>query len=266
MSLIQRDAARRPANRALICSYPKSGRTWLRYMLANVLVAHCGLDMKLDLTTMFNVIPNDDLEDGRGWPGYLFNDVRPCIAASHEKYRKKLHHGHNIVFLIRDPRAVIVSYWFHQTKHLRRFKGDIGWFLKDSRYGIPGMLDYLETWVSVVDRERMIVVTYEEMHADTFSALKRVCDFLEIHVGEDEIRAAVAAGEFSRMREMELENGVGGHIYDRGDVAALRVRSGRVQGFAEHLDEADESVVEAYLATASPRLRKILDRTGYLGK
>jgi len=235
-------------------------------MLANVLVAHSGLDIKLDLTTMFSVIPNDDLEDGRGWPGYLFNDVYPCVAASHEKYRKKLHHNHNIVLLIRDPRAVIVSYWFHQTKHLRRFQGDIRGFLRDSRYGIAGMLAYLETWASVVDRERMIVVTYEEMHADTFSALKRICDFLEIRVGEDEIRAAVAAGEFNRMREMELENGVGGHIYDRGDVAALRVRNGRVQGFAEHLDEADESVIEACLAAASPQLRKILDRNGYLRK
>jgi hypothetical protein len=253
----------RPAQRALICSYPKSGRTWLRYMLAHVLVTHFALDVKLDLATMFSVLPNDDLDVERGWPGYRFRGVLPSVATSHERYEERLHGGCRIVFLVRDPRDVVVSYWFHRSRHMGRFTGELSEFVRDPRYGIMDMLAYLETWAAAAERERLLIVSYEETKADAFFSLRRICDFLEVPVSDDTIRAAAAAGEFSRMREMERETAVGGYAYDRSDDSALRVRRGHVHGFVDYLSRAEEEIIGAHLASASHRVQKILDRPGY---
>ena len=253
----------RPAQRALICSYPKSGRTWLRYMLAHVLVTHFALDTKLDLATMYSVVPNDDLDVDRGWPGYRSLGVLPSVATSHERYDERLHGGCPIVFLVRDPRDVVVSYWFHRSRHMRRFTGELSAFVRDPRYGIADMLAHLETWAAAAERERMLIVSYEEMKADAASSLRRICDSFEISVSDDTVRGAAAAGEFGRMREMELETAVGGYSYDRGDDSALRVRRGTVHGFSDYLGSAEEEIIRSHIAGASHRVQKILDRPGY---
>jgi Sulfotransferase domain len=254
-----------PAQRALICSYPKSGRTWLRYMLAHVLVTHFALDVKLDLANMFSVVPNDDLDVERGWPGYRFLGVLPSVATSHKRYKERLHGGCRIIFLVRDPRDVVVSYWFHRSRHMGLLAGELSEFVRDPRYGITDMLDYLETWAVAAERERLLIVSYEEMKADAFFSLRRICDFLEVPVSDNTIRAAAAAGEFSRMREMELETAVGGYVYDRSDDSALRVRRGRAHGFVDYLSRADEKAISSHLASASHWVQKILDRPGYPG-
>jgi hypothetical protein len=235
----------------------------LRYMLAYILVTRFALDVQLDLTTMFSVIPNDDLDVERGWPGYSFHGVVPPVAASHERYEEKRHGGCRIVFLVRDPRDVVVSYWFHLSRHWERHTGDLAEFVRDPQFGIADILAYHETWAAVTEKESLLLVSYEELQADTFSSLRRICDFLEIPVSDDTLRAAAAAGEFSRMREMELETAVGGYAYDRSDDSALRMRRGRVHGFVDYLSIAEEEVVKLHLSRASQRVQKLLDRPGY---
>lgn len=248
----------------LICSYPKSGRTWLRYMLAQVLVQHFGLALKLDLKNMFRVLPNDDCDVVKGWPAYRYYGTLPSIAASHELYSRRLHRGHRIVFIVRDPRDVMVSYWFHQAKHLGHFDGSISKFLYHPKYGIEPMLTYLESWAAAAGRERLLAVSYEQMHADPIDVLERVCTFFGIQPSADELREAVTAGQFRHMREMELANGIGGHAYDRADESALRMRVGRTGEFGNYLGTSDAAKIRDHVTRASPQLRQMLRETGYL--
>ena len=39
----------RDAERRLVCGYPKTGRTWLRFMMANALAEDHGLGIDIDL-------------------------------------------------------------------------------------------------------------------------------------------------------------------------------------------------------------------------
>jgi hypothetical protein len=59
---------------AFIASYPKSGRTWLRFILADYLSDRFDLGLRVDLQTMFGVLPNDDLSAERGLPAFGFGD------------------------------------------------------------------------------------------------------------------------------------------------------------------------------------------------
>jgi hypothetical protein len=43
-----------------LCSYPKSGRTWIRFALANLLTSIHHLDRSVDLGSLFELLPNMD--------------------------------------------------------------------------------------------------------------------------------------------------------------------------------------------------------------
>ena len=55
-------AARARGTDGFIASFPKSGRTWLRFILANYLNRLLSLGLELDLRSMFGLIPNDVLD------------------------------------------------------------------------------------------------------------------------------------------------------------------------------------------------------------
>jgi alcohol sulfotransferase len=254
---------RRVRRERLICSYPKSGQTWLRFMLARLLVRHYGIDLDLDLTNVFWVIADDEKEPSRGWPVFRYARTVPTIGATHLPYDPKAHQGCAITFIVRDPRDVLVSYWLHRSHQMHRFDGELGAFVRDPRYGVAGLLAYLEMWSPVLDRPSCLVVTYEEMHEDTGGTLRRVAAHFDVPATDAELEDAVEAGRFSRMRAKELRSGVAGHVYDRSREEALRVRRGRVRGYAEYLDPADELLIRRSVEAASPGVRRLIARTGY---
>ena len=106
---------------ALLVSYPKSGRTWLRYLLSIYFAQVFDLGLAPDLRTTFQVVPNYDLDATRGLPaaeGIVQHDCQ-LVAASHRDWDPDLFAGKPTIFLIRDPRDVLVSSYFHQTRHLQ---------------------------------------------------------------------------------------------------------------------------------------------------
>ena len=40
-----------------VCGYPKTGRTWLRYMIANYLTGVYGIDVDITLANIYSVMP-----------------------------------------------------------------------------------------------------------------------------------------------------------------------------------------------------------------
>ena len=257
------DSFSRPAAAAYICSFPKSGRTWLRFMLSHILVSHYGLPVQLDFHTFFTVIPNDEGHPEREWPAYRFGNQIPCVAASHGAYDQEIHGGRPVVFLLRDPRDVLVSFWLHQSRQFKRFSGDLSSFIRHEKYGIHFLLGYLESWADATLARRTLVTTYEDLHADALTALRAVCVFLEIPASEQEISAAAASGSFDRMQALELRGGIAGHRYDRSDESALRVRRGLVRGYQEHLCAADEMYIGSVIEGAATGVQAMLERTGY---
>ena len=257
------DILSQPGTPAYICSFPKSGRTWLRFMLVHILVSHYGLPVELDFHTFFAVIPNDEGHPEKGWPAYRFGNEIPCVAASHQAYDKEIHDGHLVVFLLRDPRDVLVSFWLHQSRQFSRYTGDLSSFIRHEKYGIKFLVNYMESWVDATLTKRTLVTTYEDMHADVPAALRAVCVFLGIPASEEEIFAAAANGSFQRMQALELRGGIAGHRYDRSDKSALRVRRGLVRGYSEHLRAADEKYIGSVIASATAGVQAMLGRTGY---
>lgn len=168
-------------------SYPKSGRTWLRYMLTvmgygDVLAFH--------------------------HDGFEFNDgARPahnyCLASRLKRYRTET----RLIYLDRDPRDVIVSLYHQVSGRFRDFfdyRGDISAFIRDDYFGAEVLKGYRSMWGELLKQRPYLHLTYEDLHADTKTTLERVLTYLGKELDQARIADAIRRGHAEEMRKLEL--------------------------------------------------------------
>ena len=95
-----------------ILSFPKCGRTWLRMMLAKAFALIDGEDVSDYFTSApapdRNMRIIFDHEDSGGLSAY------DALETDKTKYKNE-----KVLFLVRDPRDVMVSYYFQMTRRTR---------------------------------------------------------------------------------------------------------------------------------------------------
>src|SRR4051812_24477753 len=97
-------ASIRPAD-LFICSFPKSGTTWLGYLLANLLKADPA--EALDLKSFNRYVPDVNLQyTKRGDLREHDHRADPRVLLCHATHDAKLP---KVVYVLRDPRDVMVS-------------------------------------------------------------------------------------------------------------------------------------------------------------
>src|SRR5829696_8296931 len=117
-----------------VLSFPKCGRTWLRVMLSKYILDLRGHEPG-DLVDVYSISRR------AGLPAVTFDHedsyftiegaCAQALETNKARYRDK-----RVAFLVRDPRDVMVSYYVYCTKRNRAFRGTIGEFIRDSRFGI----------------------------------------------------------------------------------------------------------------------------------
>lgn len=250
---------------AVLASYPKSGRTWLRFALSCYFDRAAGLGLSPDLATTFRVLPNLDRDPLRGLPGFAFagNAAVPLIPVSHRPFESALFQDRRLIFLVRDPRDVMVSAYFHATRHKGRYEGTIRAFIADERQGLANLLRYLNGWANGLAVHRHLIVSYEAMSADQARVIRAILSFLDLPCDSEAVDHAVAESRFDTMRRSERQSGIPGHSYDRSDGESLRMRRGKTGGFRDYLDDDDIAWIEARCAQGlNANARELLGACG----
>jgi hypothetical protein len=230
-----------------VISYPKSGRTWLRMLLARLIALEYQLDAG-DFT---------DLEEiTHDYPG----GVRIKVEHDDKPHRKRpeelekcksrlIFGGKRVVYLFRDPRDVLVSNFFQATRRDRYFSGDISEFIRHERFGLPTILTYMNTWYSNRDVPAgFFLLSYEQLHRDTFSEIRRLLDFLELdRIDDSRIEDAIAYTSFENMQEMERRSGAASSRLRPSDIEdreSFKVRKGKIGGYVDYLNAIDIEYVD----------------------
>jgi len=231
-----------------LCSFQKSGRTWVRYFLANYINIYYKLNIDIDMYTVYDLIPayNYKLlnEFGR-LSERSYADI-PLILSSHTTYKKHLYYKTPIIFVIRSVYDVMVSYYYHKKKHRSMFEGDISTFIRSNVYGIRHLVNYINSWSKYLVSSRALIVSYEGMHFDTKNSFRKIVSFLDVPVDENVLALAINNSTFTNMQKTELDSGVPGHSYNLDDVNARRMRSGVVGDYVNHLSGDDIEYIRNY--------------------
>lgn len=254
-----------PPVSAYLCSYPKSGRTWVRFALVNLMNEAYGLDLDLDMENMFQLIPNDDGE-GQTQPWkrldrYAFADRpgMPFVAMSHLPWDGRFRDP-SVVLLLRNPADTLTSRYFHVTRHERKLDASIDEFAHHEQFGVPSLVEFFASWEPHSEDDNVKVITYEQMRRKPLEPFRRIVDQLGIEATDAQLEDALAASTVEKMREIEKASGVGQpNAYDRNDPQAMRVRKAKVGGWREELaPQTVEYLMESF--AASPPAMALLER------
>lgn len=236
----------------LLVSYPKSGRTWFRYILSCYFAESLGFSAAPDLSAMFRFLPNLDWDHKRGLPAYGKGPAAaatfPLVAVTHRRSNVGRAASMPVIFMLRDPRDVLVSHYYHATRHKHQFSGDITAFIHDPDKGLPAWVKHTNDWAAALANRPHAIVSYERLSACPLEETSRVLAFLGQPVDPGRLARAIAAAEINQMRDLEVLNGIPGHTYDRNDPQALRARRGIVGGYRDELSQRDLDWIDQYCA------------------
>jgi hypothetical protein len=223
-----------------LLSYPKTGRTWLRVMMGQMLAEHYG---------------HPELAQGElGVKTPRFPGV-PRIAAKHDGTPQKKtvaeinpdrseYAGCKVILLARDLRDTAVSNYFQVTRREHRFEGDMSSYLRWPRGSVDGMLRYYNVWAAQRHVPKgFLLVRYEDLHADAARELGRIAAFMGLeNVSPETLQAAVDHGSFGAMKARESKRAADGTPLApgrSGDAESFKTRRGKIGGFVDYLSPDD---------------------------
>ncbi len=226
-----------------LASYPRSGNTWMRFMLA-YLTAQDPADVDFDSIERYA----PDMHVTVPPP-----EAGPRVIKTHYPGERWLE---RVVFMFRDPRDVAVSY-FHYRRKLQLVGDDwpafLEWFLtgRDDAFGT--WADHANAWIARADDPRCLMLRYEDCKRDAAGALRQAAAFLGWETAARNVEAAAERASFDNMRALEQGGSGGGHIRGKDDSVAF-VRAGSVAGWREQFTEAQAARLGALWAEPMRRL------------
>ena len=173
----------------VLVSYPKSGRTWLRMMMAKLMQLSLGEKAKSDKYEIFPAI-HDTYKDFK------------------ERFKENDYKKLNVIFLHRHPGDVAVSR-FLEMKHSHRdevgFEGSIDQYIRrDQDYGITKIIEYNNKWIEKGGNfNTFLVLLYYMLHKEPFACLYAISKMIGLPVTKEQIEEAIEFGHFNNMKKIE---------------------------------------------------------------
>lgn len=223
-------------------SYPKSGRTWARVFLSKYFSLIFGIPINLNFTPLVRV-------DGK----------MPRVAFSHASFDKKNDDikkniaglkNKKVILMIRDPRDVVVSYYFHYKKRDPYFGGEkdrvgenakIDEFARNEKVGIKKIIDFMNLWYEGRNIfEDFILIKYEDCRRNPGGEFGKFLDFLCIDKRENILNEAIKYSSFENMKKLEKDDALQDdrlRASDPNDPESFKVRRGKVGGYKDYFSE-----------------------------
>lgn len=240
---------------ALVISHTKSGRTWLRVMISHLYHLKYGIPA----TELMNF---DNLHQLNPHIPRIFftRDTRIPTLTPNNGYISAVT-DKKTLFLVRDPRDVAVSFYFHvcnrASDRVLRRKGielaakklPIYAFVTDPALGLPRVIEHFNRWhEEMASMDHTLMVKYEDMKADPAAALAQVIGFIDCDFSSADIDKAVEFAAFENLAHKE-KNG----YFSSGRLAASdstnensrKVRRGKIGGYRDYFSEEQNRHLDA---------------------
>lgn len=185
-----------------LVSYPKSGNTWVRFLVANLVYP----EQSLTLTDADRIIP---FVDGPSRT-YFKNMQRPRVIKSHYPFQARYK---RVIYVVRDPRDVALSQYYYQIKRgvlneqypIEQF---VAGFVEGvvCPYGSWG--EHVAGWLRAGKKNpELLLIRYEDLLRDPLEGSGRIAGLLGIEANSERLTLAVERSSAKHMRTLEAKEG-----------------------------------------------------------
>jgi len=205
-----------------IVSFPRSGNTWTRFLVANLLRP----EEPVTFENIEAIVPDMHAQSKR----FLRGLPRPRIIKSHEYFDPRYR---RVIYIVRDPRDVLLSsYHFHRKQrqipdnypledYVRRFlSGHVwgvyaswsqnvsSWIATRPQPPVGGLFgswgDNVSSWLKAsIDHSDFLMLRYETMQAEPVRELARIAAFLRVEASPELLSQAITRSSPEEMRKLE---------------------------------------------------------------
>lgn len=201
-------ASLRPSD-VFIIAYPKSGIHWGRFFLTPILAQRIPelCDLPLTWAKAGQCVPDvHDLYYANQPLSPYLHRPEPRIFTMHAPYDPELP---KVIYLVRDPRDVMVSFYYHHRRTDPEFNMSLDEFVIENKTWAGDWGDHVAGWLVHADGERVLVVRYEDLYRDQYVEqrdypwFRRILDFCGLNADEAELKGALEVCSFQNMRQIE---------------------------------------------------------------
>jgi hypothetical protein len=191
-----------------IVSYPKSGNTWTRFLIGN-LVYPGGVDF----SNINRLVPGPGDLSKR----YLKGLQRPRVLKSHQPFDPRYR---RVICIVRDPRDVVLSEYHFDIKRMviddefpiepyvaRFVAGEVNHEYGSWGENVGSWLAARQNSQNLQSGKNFLLVRYEDVVDDTKFELDRIARFLGINPTPERLARAVECSSADQMRKLEQLQG-----------------------------------------------------------
>lgn len=222
-------------NDLFIVSYPKSGNTWLRLIVANL---HFG---NANYNNIENLIP-DIYHTNES----KFISKKLRIFKCHDHYDFRFGRA---IYVVRDPREVIVSAYYFAIKigviskeySRRKFVKEFLNGKFNSNFG--SWYQHVGSWYGAKDNN-ILFIKYEDLRKRPSSEILKIANFLKIKVRKSKISEIIKKTSFKTLQDQEDKYRVNWASLPKNDNEVKFFRNGKTNSWKNFLTKEENKKIK----------------------
>lgn len=234
-------------------SFPKSGRTFVRVMLARLYQRQFGIDER-------KVLQFSTLRDAAAdVPRLLFTHDGDAMRRPDQIHLEPApYSGRKVVLLARHPGDVVVSRYHHlknrSTDPARRRLASqpLDHFVWTPKGGVPSIIRFLNQWAELArSRQDVLILRYEDFLDHPEESLGKLAAFVGLDDHPETVRDAVEFAKFENLRAKERAGYFESSRFGpgrAGNEESFKVRSGKSGGFRSKISPENARRVDLAVA------------------
>lgn len=186
-----------------LVSYPKSGNTWLRFLIANAIKVHYQVDQEVNFFSILSIIPEVRSSKNIGQVGPFGRMDIPRIIKSHSAYNP---YFDRVILLVRDPRYVMLSHYYYLI-NIKQLSSStkISEFIRSQKYGVENWKNHTQSWCFNQMNNGQITKTfrYEDFLNNPNHNLLSIMECFGINLTQESVEQALFLSSKERMKDLE---------------------------------------------------------------
>lgn len=208
----------------ILASFPRSGNTWTRFLLCNLISLIEWEGKTVDLQILNKTMPELGINSLlNSWPHFTI----PRVIKTHKPHLP-LFKKNRAIGVVRDPRDVMVSFYHYKKDRKGEYSGTFADFIRNRSFGLESWFRHYKSW----QNHWTIMIRYGDLRGDTFREFSRILTVLGTNHSENVIRAAIDRSDIRNVRKVDKVSPVSGKN-------RRLARDGRSRQWVSYFDERD---------------------------